>query len=180
MSYDDMELIREQYPYPMKLILLSKKEVKFLPKKNRIGKNENGATGWWLRDRNENGDRILYVTEDGTISKTGGECLNRSLAIRPAMYLPLSVVCLLPCTKKGYFVFGRLYDIPVQWIPINIQDSKVLFVSKKTMRKRFYDDKMRDFQSSSVCNYLNRNLLEILFSDEEREKILFVKSEELA
>ena len=163
--------------------------------------DDNGASNWWLRTPGykQSADSVLA---DGTVGSQS--LLRQSdVTVRPAIWvsnavkaedrerveeererikaerlqrLREKVIIGLDVSFGSYEQDNNLANgpEPIEWIVLDVQDGKVLLVSKYGLDCQPYNIKYEcvTWETCTLRNWLNRDFLNIAFSDDEKKLIM--------
>ena len=154
--------------------------------------------GWWLRSAYAKKSHVQggYVTPEGVLDySSAGE-----IGVRPAIWVwnePEKLEELaqekLPeeeTLTTGSSVFFGQYEQdgnqlngkePIEWKVINIDDNRCQLISKYILSQKNYEEhhfEEIDWNSSSLCEWLNGTFFEEAFNEEQSESILTLSNDD--
>ena len=153
-----------------KIFLLSgselQKYLRYLPmKKHRKCKYKGEYEWWWLRSPGSFPGMVAIVNVKGILfHDSHGVLADRNSGIRPAMYISPMYLATLKRTKKGYIQFGGK-----KWLVLDEESG--LLLSKGAVDVRPFDKVSNNYENSDIRKYLNDELFNELFSNEEQKLI---------
>lgn len=150
-----------------KLFLLSVSEVeKYLPyRESRICLSDGKPCLWWLRSPGYFTSSIAYMNRNGYLDRYGIYVGRNNNAVCPALHLNPDYLKSLERTEKGYVEFGNM-----KWLVLN--EDTGLLLSKEAVARHLFDAESNNYEQSEIRTYMNGELLNELFTEEEQKLIV--------
>lgn len=121
---------------------------------------------WWLRTPGAGPCDAICVDEHGVINSKGNYVRREGCAVRPALYIHPECLSILKRTREGYVKLGGQ-----KWQVLDEQKG-LLLLKNRLVRMHKFDSYFNEYEHSEIRAYLNGELLNELFTEEERRMIM--------